>query len=90
MADQPAHRHVEVSADERVIASAQVTTSPGDPGTAQASLQAESGIYRWGAGRVWLMRSWTCPNCKAVPTWKRPCRSATPSLCNASKNAPTA
>ena len=18
------------------------------------------------------MRSWTCPNCKAVPTWKRP------------------
>ena len=42
MADQPAHRHVEVSEGERVIASTQVTTSPGDPRTAQASLQ-ESG-----------------------------------------------
>ena len=43
MADQPAHRHVEVSDGKRVVASAQVTTSPEDPGTAQASLQAESG-----------------------------------------------
>jgi hypothetical protein len=43
MADQPAHRHVEVSEDERVIASAQVTTSPGNSRTVQASLQAESG-----------------------------------------------
>jgi hypothetical protein len=43
MADQPTHRHVEVSEGERVIASAQVTTTPEDPRTAQASLQAESG-----------------------------------------------
>jgi hypothetical protein len=43
MADQPAHRHVEVSEGERVIALAQVTTSPEDPLTAQAWLQAESG-----------------------------------------------
>jgi len=43
MADEPAHRHVEVSDGTRVVASAQVTTSPEDPGTAQASLQAESG-----------------------------------------------
>jgi hypothetical protein len=43
MADQYAHRRVEVSEGERVIASALVTTSPEDPRTAQASLQAESG-----------------------------------------------
>ena len=42
MADQPAHRHVEVSDGKRVVASAEVTTSPEDPGTAQASLQADS------------------------------------------------
>ena len=68
MADHATHRNVEVSDGDRVVASAQVDTSPDTPDTAQASLHAESGHYRQGAGRVWSMRSWTCPNFKAVLT----------------------
>lgn len=37
------HRKVEVSDRDRVVASAQVTTSQDDPDTARAALQAESG-----------------------------------------------
>jgi hypothetical protein len=43
MADQAVHRKVEVSDGERVVASAQVETSPDSPDTARASLHAESG-----------------------------------------------
>lgn len=43
MADQAVHRSVEVSDGRRVVASAQVDTSPDAPDTAQASLHAESG-----------------------------------------------
>jgi hypothetical protein len=43
MTDDAAHRNVEVSDGDRVVASAQVTTSPDDPDTVRASLQAESG-----------------------------------------------
>jgi hypothetical protein len=43
MADQAVHRKVEVSDGERVVASAQVDTSPDTPDTARASLHAESG-----------------------------------------------
>jgi hypothetical protein len=66
MADQPAHRHVEVSDGKRVVASAQVTTSPEDPGTAQASLQAESGHLPAGAGRSLVDAVPIRPNCKAA------------------------
>jgi len=43
MTDHAAHRKVEVSDGDRVVASAQVDTSPDTPDTAQASLHAESG-----------------------------------------------
>lgn len=43
MAEQAAHRNVEVSDGHRVVASAQVTTSPDQANTARASLHAESG-----------------------------------------------
>src|SRR6266508_306724 len=43
MADHDAHRNVEVSGGGRVVASAQVDTSPEDPDTVRASLHAESG-----------------------------------------------
>jgi hypothetical protein len=43
MADHAAHRNVEVSDGDRVVASAQVDISPDTPDTAQASLRAESG-----------------------------------------------
>jgi hypothetical protein len=43
MADHAAHRNVEVSDGDRVVASAQVDTSPDTPDTALASLRAESG-----------------------------------------------
>ena len=43
MADEPAHRKVEVTDGDRVVASAQVDTSPDAPDTARASLHAESG-----------------------------------------------
>jgi len=36
-------RNVEVSEGDRIVASAQVTTSPDDPTAARAQLQAESG-----------------------------------------------
>lgn len=43
MAERATHRNVEVSVGNRVVASAQVDTSPEDPETARASLHAESG-----------------------------------------------
>ena len=43
MADQSAHRNVEVTDGDRVVASAEVDTSPEDPDTVRASLHAESG-----------------------------------------------
>jgi hypothetical protein len=43
MADQAVHRKIEVSDGDRVVASAQVDTSPDAPDTARASLHAESG-----------------------------------------------
>ena len=43
MADRAVHRNVEVSDGDRVVASAQVDTSPEDPDTVRASLHAESG-----------------------------------------------
>ncbi len=43
MAEQAVHRNVEVSDGDRVVASAQVTTSPEEASTARASLHAESG-----------------------------------------------
>ena len=43
MVDHAGHRNVEVTVGERVVASAQVDTSPEDPDTVRASLHAESG-----------------------------------------------
>ena len=43
MADRATHRNVEVSDGDRVVASAQVDTSPDTSDTARASLHAESG-----------------------------------------------
>lgn len=43
MADQARHRNVEVADGDRVVASAQVDTSPDTPDIVRASLHAESG-----------------------------------------------
>jgi len=43
MADDATHRNVEVSDGDRVVASAQVDTSPDTSDTARVSLHAESG-----------------------------------------------
>ena len=43
MADHAVHRNVEVTDGDRVVASAQVDTSPEAPDTVRASLHAESG-----------------------------------------------
>ena len=43
MADHHLHQHVEVSDDDRTVATAEVTTSEGSGGTARVSLHAEPG-----------------------------------------------
>ncbi len=43
MAENDLHQHVEVSDDDRTVATAEVTTSEGSGGTARVSLHAEPG-----------------------------------------------
>ena len=50
MADHAAHRNVEVSDGDRVVASALIDTSPDTSDTARASLHAESGHLPVGSG----------------------------------------
>jgi hypothetical protein len=89
MADHATHRNVEVSDGDRVVASAQVDTSPDTSDTARASLHAESGHLPAGSRASLVDAVLDLPNFKAVLTWKRPFRSVTRSPCNGSENAPT-
>ncbi|HEX2823821.1 MAG TPA: TetR family transcriptional regulator [Streptosporangiaceae bacterium] len=69
-------QRVEVSDDDRTVATAEVTTSEGSGGTARVPLRAGPGTSRQGAARAWSMLCWIFPRCRkrtpggGIPVWR--------------------
>ena len=80
-------QRVEVSDDDRTVATAEVTTSEGSGGTARVSLQAEPGTSPQGAARAWSTLCWIFPRCRKAHAWRPHSGSAMASHCTGFRSA---
>jgi len=87
MAGHDLCQRVEVSDDDRTVATAEVITSEGSGGTARVSLRAEPGHITPGHRASWSMLCWIFPRCRKARVWRRDSGLAMASHCTGFRSA---